>query len=314
MRYNITCTILILGVLLCAFPEFSQASASREIVHGNACYAFGDEETPKMAKKKAEAFARERAVSGYQVWVESSSQVKDNELQEELIQTISAGMLHKVSINHEEWKGREICIEISAEIDPQDISMEVARRQNQQAIEKEVTSESFDPDPAFGIRLWLNKPNGRFVEGDQLVIHVEVDRDAYLKLDYFQANGTVVHLVPNLFRGQAFVQKGKTYVFGGADSPERFIISEPFGNEVIKAVASVLPFLEELTPKGNVSQSQAYLETLKRGLSVQPGFRGRTRGVKITSGVAVPSGVSGASASLSTSSQAVADFKKSLNK
>ena len=175
-------------------------------------------------------------------------------------------------------------------------------------------SVSFDPEPAFGIRLWLNKPNGRFVEGDQLLIHVEVDHDAYLKLDYFQANGTVVHLVPNLFRGQAFVQKGKTYVFGGEDSPERFIISEPFGNEVIKAVASVLPFLEELTPKGNVSESQAYLKTLKRGLSVQPGFRGRTRGVKITSGVAVPSGVSGASASLSTSSQEVSEFKKSLNK
>ena len=278
----------------------------------NACYAYGDEETPKMAKKKAEAFARERAVSGYQVWVESSSQVKDNDLQEELIQTISAGMLHKVSIDQEEWKGREICMEISAEIDPQDIGMEVARRKGQQAIKKEVISDTFDPDPAFGVQLWLNKPDGRFVEGDHLVINVKADRDAYLKLDYFQANGTVVHLVPNLFRGQAFVQKGKTYVFGGEDSPERFVISEPFGNEVIKAIVSVRPFLDELTPTGSMSESQAYLKSLKRGLSVQPGVGGKTRGVKITSGGAVSSGVSGASASLFTSSQAVADFKKTL--
>ncbi len=313
MKNSFTCAILIFGVLFVAQLSFSQESSSREIVHGNACYAFGDEETPKMAKKKAEAFARERAVSGYQVWVESSSQVKDNELQEELIQTISAGMLHKVSIDQEEWKGREICMEISAEIDPQDVGMEVARRQDQQAINKEVTSESFDPDPAFGVQLWLNKPDGRFVEGDPLIINVKVDRDAYLKLDYFQANGTVVHLVPNLFRGQAFVQKGKTYVFGGEDSPERFIVSEPFGNEVIKAVVSIRPFLDELTPTGSVSESQAYLKTLKRGLSVQPG-QGRTRGVKITSGVPVTSGVSGASASLFTSSQKVSDFKKTIEK
>jgi len=304
MRYSVTCTILILGVLFCALPAFPQVSTSREIVRGNACYAFGDDETPKMAKKKAEAFARERAVSGYRVWVESSSQVKDNELQEELIQTISAGMLHKVTIDHEEWKGREICIKISAEIDPQDIGMEVARRQAQHAIQKEVTS-AFIPDPAFEIRLWLNKPDGRFVEGDQVIINVEVDRDAYLKLDYFQANGTVIHLVPNLFRRQAFVQKGKTYVFGGKDSPERFIISEPFGNEVIKAVASVQPFLEGLTPKGNVSESKVYVKMLKRGLSVQPGVKkGATRGIRI---------MSGASASLHTSSREVMDFKNVLN-
>jgi len=226
-------------------------------------------------------------------------------LQEELIQTISAGMLHKVSIDQEVWDGREICMEISAEIDPHDIGIEVARRQDQKIIKDEVTSESFDPDPAFGLRIWLNKTDGQFVEGDYLIIKVQVDRDAYLKLDYFQANGTVVHLVPNLFRGQAFIQQGKTYVFGGQDSPERFVISQPFGDEVIKAVASVQPFSEALIPKGNLSESQAYIKTLKRGLSIQPGFKGKTRGIQI---------MSGASASLFTTSREVSDFKKTLDK
>jgi hypothetical protein len=44
-----------------------------------------------------------------------------------------------------------------------------------------------------------------------LVIYVQSDRDAYLKLDYFQADGTVVHLVPNVYRGQAFIKGGKKY-------------------------------------------------------------------------------------------------------
>jgi len=136
MRYSVTCIILFLGVLVYSLPAFSQEPTSREVVQGKACYAFGDDETPKMAKKKAEIFARERAVSGYRVWVESSSKVKDYELQEELIQSISAGMLHKVTIAKEVWDGREICIEISAEIDPHDIGIEVARRQDQQTIKR----------------------------------------------------------------------------------------------------------------------------------------------------------------------------------
>ena len=77
-----------------------------------------------MAKKKAEALARERAVSSYAVWVESSTKVKNFQLQEDLIQTISAGMLRNVSIDDEIWKGREICITLSADITPQDIVTE----------------------------------------------------------------------------------------------------------------------------------------------------------------------------------------------
>jgi len=303
MRFSVICAIIFWGILSSLLPVNAEESTLREPVQGKACYSFGDDETPIMAKKKAEALARERAVSGYRVWVESSSKVKNLQLQEDLIQTFAAGMLHKVAIDEEAWEGRQICIALSAEIDPQDIDMEVARRQDQQEIQAEVTSESFTPDYAFGLRIWLNKADGRFVEGEYLIVKVQADRDAYLKLDYFQANGTVVHLVPNLFRGQAFIQKGETYVFGGDDSPERFIISEPFGDEVIKAVASAQPFIEELTPKENVSESHAYVKTLKKGLSVQPGFKGTKRGIRI---------MSGASASLYTTSREMLDFKRTL--
>ena len=301
MRFNMTCAILVLGILIFPTSAFSQDSTAREAVTGKGCYSHSDDETRTLAKKKALARAREQTVSGYQVWVESKAEVKNFQLQEDLIQTISAGMLHKVTINEEIWNGTQICVVISAEIGPNDIGTEVRRRQDQLKIKDQVTSVAFDPDPAFGLRIWLNKADGRFLEGDYLIINVQADRDAYLKLDYFQANGKVVHLVPNLFRGQAFIQKGETYVFGGKDSPERFVISEPFGDEVIKAVASAQPFPEVLTPKASMSESQDYVDTLKKGLAVQPGPKGRTRGIQI---------MSGASAALSTTSRQVSDFKE----
>ncbi len=305
MRFNITCIMFSLGVLICTHAAFAQDATPREPVSGKSCYTYGDNETPAMAKKTALAGAREQAVSGYQVWVKSKAEVKNYQLQEELIHAISAGMLYNVIIQDEVWDGRKVCVMISAEIGPNDVGTEVERRQEQLKIKDEVTSASFNPDPAFGLRIWLNKADGRFIEGDYLIINVQADRDAYLKLDYFQANGKVVHLVPNLFRGQAFIEKGETYVFGGKDSPERFIISEPFGDEVIKAVASAQPFAQALLPQEVMSESGTYVKTLKKGLTVQAGPSGTTRGIQI---------MSGASAALSTTSREVSDFKKTLDK
>ncbi len=306
MRLIIICTIIFGGMLFSTVPGKAQHPTTREAVQGKACYSFGDDETPTLAKRKAEALARERAVSGYRVWVESSSKVENFQLKEDLIQTISAGMLHKVVIDEETSNGREICIALSAEIDPQDIDMEVSRRQDFHLMKNEITSVSFNADEAFGLRVWLNKEDGRYLEDDALIIHVQSDQDAYLKLDYFQANGTVVHLVPNFYRKQARIKKGEIYTFGKEGGPERFRIGEPFGDEVIKAVASVRPFDDALTSTEDVSNSEAYMQTLKKGLSDQStDFKGTERGIKV---------MSGASVALYTSSRKVMDFKKTLEK
>mgnify|MGYP001612981835 FL=1 len=121
---------------------------------------------------------------------------------------------------------------------------------------------------------------------------MQSDRDAYLKLDYFQADGTVVHLVPNVYRGQAFIKGGKKYAFGDETSPEQFVISEPYGAETIKAITGVRPFetaADEDKPRGD---SREYLQ--------------RLRGIKVVA--------ASSSAELSTESRAVADYKKSSPK
>ncbi len=308
MKSGVISFVLSCLVLFYGLPAFAERPSSRDIVRNSVNSAFEDEETHKVAKKKVELFDWEQVVRHKQICVESSSQLKDFTIPVESIPIIRVGTLPKTSLDYEEWNRRKICMQISAAIISDTFGMEGSRRQNPQTSEKEMISDSLKPEPAIGVRLWLNKPDGRFVEGDQLIIHVEVDQDVYLKLDYFQADGKVVHLVPNLFRAQAFVEKGKTYVFGGEDSPERFIIREPFGNEVIKAVASTEPFSEALVPEGAVSESQSYRKSLEKGLSVQPKNLGGTRGVEIIAGE------SGATISLFTSSQKASDFKETLEK
>lgn len=101
------------------------------------------------------------------------------------------------------------------------------------------------PTPAqskFGLKVWTNKPDGRFYAGEQLTVYVQSERDAYLKLDYCQANGALAQLVPNIHRGQLHLLAGETHTIGDALDPEKIVIREPYGKETITAITGVQEF------------------------------------------------------------------------
>lgn len=265
-----------------------KTSKALETVHGTGCYNFDGEATLAKARRAATAIAQEQAVRSHHVFVDSSARVKDFQLEEDVIQTTSAAMLYEIKIEKEERKAQEICIILTAKISP--VSMEDMIRQ--QIAAKEIAQDAqgaLVPDnPAFGLKVWTNKAEGRFLEGEKLVIYVQSDRDAYLKLDYFQADGTVVHLVPNVYRGQAFIKGGKKYAFGDETSPEHFVIKGPYGAEVIKGIVSVRPFELSLDTGEAVSDSRTYLNGI--------------RGLKVVA--------ASAAVELKTESHAVSDYKK----
>lgn len=243
------------------------------------------------------AIAQEQAIRSHRVFVESSIRVKNFQLEEDVIQTASAAMLQDIKIEKEERKAQEICITLSAKISPVSVEDMIRQRVNAKEIAQTAQRVLVPAQPSFGLKVWTNKAEGRFLEDEKLVIYVQSDRDAYLKLDYFQADGTVVHLVPNMFRGQAFVQGGKKYAFGDETSPEQFIVKAPYGSETIKAIVGIRPFEISLeTDEATSSDSRTYLDGLQKGL----------RGITV---VAATSSVE-----LNTESRAVADHKKSLAK
>lgn len=282
-RTPVLAPILILGVgvLFWALPVRltlaeavpSPSGAKKvETVQGYGCYFYGDDETPAKAKKAARILAQEQAVRHHQVYIKSQSRIKNLILDEDIIQATSAAILHHIVILKEEKKTQEICVSLSAEINP--VSMEELI--NQQITAKELADDAetlFVPQqPAFGLRVWTNKADGRFLEGDGLIIFVESERDAYVKIDYFQADGTVVHLVPNVFNRRTFIQAGRRYAFGDGEGAEMFVVSPPFGAETIKVIASTRPLRGSLPqPKQSLSDSRTYLRDMRtslRGISI----------------------------------------------
>lgn len=259
-----------------------------ETVRGSACYRFGDDETPAKARRAATTLAQEQTIRSHGVFVRSSSLLKNYQMEEDIIQTVSSAMLHDIKIEKEERKPQEICITLSAKISP--VSVEDMIRQRAAAKEIAQTAQTVlvPAQPSFGLKVWTNKSDGRFYEGEKLIVYVQSDRDAYLKLDYFQADGTVVHLVPNMYRGQAFITGGKKYSFGDEASPEQLVISEPYGAEAIKAITGVRPFETAADEGQSRGDSREYLQ--------------RLRGIKVVA--------ASSSAELSTESRAVADYKR----
>jgi hypothetical protein len=263
--------IPLLGAFFLIVVVGPNASSASETVEGFACYSYGDQETPQQGSQKAMILARRSAVESYRVFVKSESSVKDFQLVEDVIMEASSGMLSHVKILKREENGRNLCLTISANIDPEPMEALIKQKIEAKKIVEDGQSDALNPPSFFGLKVWTNNPTGRYSEGESLVISVESDRSGYLYLDYFQADSTVVHLVPNLFRAQARIEEGITFTFGADDSPEKFIVTGPFGHEMIRAMVSPTPL--KVSQKGSslVTESRSYLETLKgsRGISVQ---------------------------------------------
>jgi hypothetical protein len=270
----------------------AEGTKGLETVRGHACYGFGDDQTPAQARRGAMVKAQEEAARSVGVFVKSSSRIKNFQMEEDIIQTTSAAMLQEIVVEREERKPREICITLRAKISPVSVEKMIQQRMGAKEISQEAQATLVPPQPKFGLKVWTNKPGGRYSEGEKLIVYVQAERDAYLKLDYFQADGTVVHLVPNMFRGQAFIQAGKTYSFGDDASPEQFVIQEPFGSEVIKAVTGVQPFHPNADEDKPIGDSRAYLQ--------------RLRGIKVVAAVS--------SVELHSESRAVTEYKKDIPK
>lgn len=263
----------LIGVLLSVLsPAVIFAAAEiqqKELVHASRCYRYGDQESYDAARKSAVAIALREAVQSHRIFVEAATKVKNFQLEDDIIATTSSAMLKELTVEKEERKQQEVCVTIRAQLDIQTTEETIRQRLAAKEVAQEAREAVETQRQDFALRVWTNKPSNNFLEHDRLIIYVKSERDAYLRLDYFQADGSVMHLVPNVMRGQAKIEAGKTYAFGDADSPEAFIIQAPFGDEVINAMASQTPIVLSSEPTGATSDSRTYIKSSLRGVRLQ---------------------------------------------
>lgn len=123
----------------------------------------------------------------------------------------------------------------------------------------------FPKGGAFGLKVWRNKaPQEAYIEGENLILHVISETSAFLQIDYYQADGQIVHLLPNpLINNQ--VPAGQRLTLGGSGNAFQFKVAPPFGTEMLTVLASQTPIdIETETTTGELNA--LYVDHLSRQL------------------------------------------------
>ena len=110
----------------------------------------------------------------------------------------------------------------------------------------------------------LSAQHGRLREGDLVLVQAtNADYDGYLWVDYFTADGAVMHLNPS--RGQARLRAGES-VEMGRDIPSSWLVSPPFGRVLVTALSSPTPFNDD-AGRPPFELASAYLQRLRASLA-----------------------------------------------
>jgi hypothetical protein len=100
--------------------------------------------------------------------------------------------------------------------------------------------------PSFLVRAEVDHYTRSYREGDSLSLKVVAEVDAYVYVLYQQADGAVFQIFPNASHPQNRVQARQPVQIAGGDDLFRWIVGPPFGQEVVKVIASKEP-LENLS-------------------------------------------------------------------
>jgi hypothetical protein len=104
----------------------------------------------------------------------------------------------------------------------------------------------------------------RYTEGEHLLVHVLSDQSAHLQMDYYQADGQVVHLLPHpLDRNR--VEAGEIFSLGKPDNAFQFAVVPPFGVEMLTVVASPRP-LDGNQSGPTIEPAERYLDRFAKRL------------------------------------------------
>jgi len=122
----------------------------------------------------------------------------------------------------------------------------------------------------FNVSVWI--PGGRraWRKGENLVFQFRAERDCYLNLMHFDSEGRAQLLFPNEWQQECFVKGGQVYSIPDETMNFNFKVSEPFGTDIVMAVATAVKTKDLYEFRKDRDQSFRSIEGGVRGIAVAP--------------------------------------------
>lgn len=126
---------------------------------------------------------------------------------------------------------------------------------------------AFSPGAAAaGFTLALRNGIGLLKDGDLMTLDVQTpDFPAWILLDYFEQDGTVVHLHPTATDPARAYPADSRQSFGDPSTGgERWAVGAPYGTDMVVAIASSAPLFK--APRKDLEETDAYLRALQSAI------------------------------------------------
>jgi type IV/VI secretion system ImpK/VasF family protein len=129
--------------------------------------------------------------------------------------------------------------------------------------------QAHNREKAYGLQVAVPSARGnRLREGDVVRVQIAAPHhDSHLWVDYYTADGSVLHL--NAGQSRTRLGAGQTLELG-RDIPASWLVSPPFGSVLITALSSPMPF-NETADRPPFELASAYLLRLREALAANKG-------------------------------------------
>ncbi len=253
---------MLIALMAFAAPLYA-AQSTIKIADGSAC--MGDDKSRKQTETAALADAKRNAVESVKAYVSSATEVKDFELQKDLVSAYAHATVAVLEILEKSWykdpaMGDCYKIKIKTDVIPDEKAM------------KKVQTEATPDDPSLplAVKVWTDKQAYR--EGEKIKIYLKANKPFFARVIYRDAAKNNVQLLPNPYRQDNYFQGGVTYEIPSGKDKFELEVNPPFGEENIIVYASV----SELGDLNLKEEGGIYaVKTRSRDIGV------KTRGVKI---------------------------------
>ncbi len=119
---------MIVRRILIVFFLIAAVVSAQDVIRGTYSYTYGDAESLVEARETCKDLALREAIESYSVYVESSTEVENFQVTEDIIQTLSAGYLKNVKIVEQTEEGRTITMTVEATVQSDEVEALVAER------------------------------------------------------------------------------------------------------------------------------------------------------------------------------------------
>lgn len=197
MRFQLISAVL--GILL--YLVLCGIAFGAETIHGKACYRFSDNESIAVARDIALSMAKRDALEGYAVFVESSSVLENTTLKNDIISSVSAGLMRQIKVvgQSEDLQKREVCRTISAQVDADDVRRKVAkiisRFEDVEVNQDEITEKLIPNDTSRAKVLGTGVDRGRFHRSYRVLLSCKSEGYIALWVVCYLPDNTPYHII-----------------------------------------------------------------------------------------------------------------------